>query len=332
MHPPFHFASVSSPGLAKPCIIASPSPFATLSPSPFVILNHLPSVIASEAKQSPYHSLSLPRLLQRYVPRNDMINYYRFPSLQVEETEISTPRVAESELVLSNLQRGPVGIRNHFVPILHVMASEQQGNSPPSTIMDVNQGLSRASQPQWGLPLRTPLPALANQALSEVPLPSREDSFGTNLPKLPISVADFAEQPPCRSEWEGFKQIDKQGALDLPRSQMLRGYLNQAQQHDMSSSNTLGGENNKELFSALLQGTAHYIGAPPAELALAPLGRPTARSDEGPSSVAETEGGMIGGEQAAEMPTPDPETLAREVYAILKRRLAREREQAYGLS
>jgi hypothetical protein len=261
-----------------------------------------------------------------------MINYYRFPSLQVEETEISTPRVAESELVLSNLQRGPVGIRNHFVPILHVMASEQQGNSPPSTIMDVNQGLSRASQPQWGLPLRTPLPALANQALSEVPLPSREDSFGTNLPELPISMADFAEQPPCRSEWEGFKQIDKQGALDLPRSQMLRGYLNQAQQHDMSSSNTLGGENNKELFSALLQGTAHYIGAPPAELALAPLGRPIARSDEAPSPVAETEGGMIGGEQVAEMPTPDPETLAREVYAILKRRLAREREQAYGLS
>ncbi len=69
---------------------------------------------------------------------------------------------------------------------------------------------------------------------------------------------------------------------------------------------------------------------PPApELALAPIssGR-RAESTSAPSSQAETRAE----ERTAEMPAPDLEAIANDVYRILKRRLARERERAFGVS
>jgi len=70
-----------------------------------------------------------------------------------------------------------------------------------------------------------------------------------------------------------------------------------------------------------------YASQPTSELALAPVGRPT-EAVSSPLPKAEIEAEEITKEAVA----PDIDTIARDVYSILKRRLKRERERALGLS
>ena len=83
----------------------------------------------------------------------------------------------------------------------------------------------------------------------------------------------------------------------------------------------------REPLPATFEGAAHYGSQPTPELALAPVGR-TAETASTPSPRTEMETKSTTGEASA----PDIDTIARDVYSLLKRRLARERERALGLS
>ncbi len=73
--------------------------------------------------------------------------------------------------------------------------------------------------------------------------------------------------------------------------------------------------------------TAYYGSQPTPELALAPVEHPAeAVSPTSPKAEVKAE------ETTKEAAAPDIDTIARDVYHILKRRLARERERALGLS
>jgi hypothetical protein len=78
---------------------------------------------------------------------------------------------------------------------------------------------------------------------------------------------------------------------------------------------------------SMFESQAAYEGLPAPELALAPVGR-RAESAAAPSLPAEAraEG------HTPETPAPNLEDIANDVYRILKRRLARERERAFGVS
>lgn len=82
-----------------------------------------------------------------------------------------------------------------------------------------------------------------------------------------------------------------------------------------------------EALPVAFEGTAYYGSQPAPELALAPVGR----SAEAASSSAPKAGANLEAE-AGEASGPDIDAIARDVYTILKRRLARERERALGLS
>jgi hypothetical protein len=82
-----------------------------------------------------------------------------------------------------------------------------------------------------------------------------------------------------------------------------------------------------ESLVAMFGGMAYQESHPPPELALAPVGR-YAEGVSSPPSRGEVEG--EGGTK--EVAAPDIDAIARDVYSILKRRLARERERALGLS
>jgi len=75
------------------------------------------------------------------------------------------------------------------------------------------------------------------------------------------------------------------------------------------------------------EGRAFYGNQPAPELALAPVGS-QAETVSAPLPKTETQVENSTGEAT----TPDMDTIARDVYRILKRRLARERERAWGLS
>lgn len=79
-------------------------------------------------------------------------------------------------------------------------------------------------------------------------------------------------------------------------------------------------------LSTTFGGTAYYESSPVPELALAPVGSSEAVSS--PTAKTETQVENTTGEAA----TPDIDNIARDVYHILKRRIARERERALGLS
>lgn len=78
---------------------------------------------------------------------------------------------------------------------------------------------------------------------------------------------------------------------------------------------------------SMFESQAAYEGPPAPELALAPVGR-RAESAAAPSTPAEARAE----EHTPETPAPDLEDIANDVYRILKRRLARERERAFGVS
>jgi len=75
------------------------------------------------------------------------------------------------------------------------------------------------------------------------------------------------------------------------------------------------------------EGRAFYGNQPAPELALAPV-ESQAETVSAPPPKTETQVENITGEATA----PDIDNIARDVYRILKRRLARERERAWGLS
>jgi hypothetical protein len=88
-------------------------------------------------------------------------------------------------------------------------------------------------------------------------------------------------------------------------------------------SKSTGGD---ELLQAMFDRTAYYGSQPAPELALAPV-ESQARSAP-PTARQETRTETTTREASA----PDIDTIARNVYSLLRRRLARERERALGLS
>ena len=80
---------------------------------------------------------------------------------------------------------------------------------------------------------------------------------------------------------------------------------------------------------AMFAGTAYYGDEPTPELALAPVGRPAEAVSSAPSEVvARTDGTEVEDEEEE----TDIDAIARQVYPILKRRLAIERERMQGLA
>ncbi len=70
---------------------------------------------------------------------------------------------------------------------------------------------------------------------------------------------------------------------------------------------------------------------PATNLALAPLARPQGNSSPTSSSQGESVGASLVEEQTEEATGADPDSLAREVYEIIKHRLLVEKEQAQGM-
>ncbi len=83
----------------------------------------------------------------------------------------------------------------------------------------------------------------------------------------------------------------------------------------------------EEILSPAFEGTTYYGSQLAPELALAPAGRPSETAS--PTLFRAEEEGE---EAETETATPDIDAIARQVYPILKRRLAIERERMRGLS
>jgi len=130
--------------------------------------------------------------------------------------------------------------------------------------------------------------------------------------------------PPDRSENYSFlRQRDKEPSSprDITRQPALELLLTSVTEPGTGAKATGSGVS----LSASFEGAAYYGRQSTPELALAPA-VPAETVPPSPKTQTKTE------EITKETTTPDIDTIARDVYSILKRRLAREKERALGLS
>jgi hypothetical protein len=177
-------------------------------------------------------------------------------------------------------------------------------------------------------------------------LPFQEQLSLTGFRPESVPLAERIDQtsatpPPLRFERAGRASIPERMAEEYPpqyrRNVPSPARIEEARQPVSRPPVSPGTESRAEftatyragLLSMFESQAAHESPPPAPELALAPIssGR-RAESTSAPSSQAETRAE----ERTAEMPAPDLEAIANDVYRILKRRLARERERAFGVS
>ncbi len=146
---------------------------------------------------------------------------------------------------------------------------------------------------------------------------------------VPASISGFAEEVPFpSSEYVAptelvFPRHEPSSAQNVVNSQ-LRSPAAAADKGIASAA--------EQLLGTLGVRSSHGAGPPP-KLALAPVGRPMGGAgDSAVAAAPEAQQAEPEEERETEQPTEqDLDKLAREVYAVLKRRLARERERSLAV-
>jgi len=171
--------------------------------------------------------------------------------------------------------------------------------------------LHRESPSIAGLPRR---PSLAPESIDRTPASPFDKYFkSVGDPSLPDGRENYSFLRQRGKESSSPRDITRQPALELLLTSV-------AGPGTGSKATDSGGS-----LSAILEGTAYYGSQSTPELALAPAG-PAETVPPPPKRQTKIE------EMTKETTAPDIDTIARDVYSILKRRLTRERERALGLS
>jgi len=171
--------------------------------------------------------------------------------------------------------------------------------------------LHRESPSIAGLPRR---PSLAPESIDRTPASPFDKYFkSVGDPSLPDGRENYSFLRQRGKESSSPRDITRQPALELLLTSV-------AGPGTGSKATDSGGS-----LSAILEGTAYYGSQSTPELALAPAGLAETVPPP-PKRQTKIE------EMTKETTAPDIDTIARDVYSILKRRLTRERERALGLS
>lgn len=209
--------------------------------------------------------------------------------------------------------------------------SEDSGNMNYSPVIVTEATTDNASLGQGWQAVQTEMPLTSRGPLSVASL--HRQSSPTGIYQMPTSPLQQyfkpvgRASPPDRSEgfsfpWKQEYEPSALGYKDTHQPALESLFTSIVEPRTGSKATSSGGA-----LSAAFQGTAYYGSQTMPELALAPVGRQVEEvSPPSPKAEAKTE------ETVEEAPAPDIDTIARDVYSILKRRLARERERAQGLS
>ena len=133
--------------------------------------------------------------------------------------------------------------------------------------------------------------------------------------------------PPEESENFGFLWNQDYEPSLLPDKETRQSVLEQLITSVATPGTGSNATHQEESLTAIFEGTAYYGSQVAPELALAPVGRSTEAVSPPPPKPEVKEI-----EDTNELAAPDIDAIARDVYCILKRRLAREKERALGLS
>jgi hypothetical protein len=158
-----------------------------------------------------------------------------------------------------------------------------------------------------------------------VPLAERVDQTSATPPPLRFERAGRASIPERMAE-----EYSPQSRRKVPPPARIEEARQPVSQPPVSPGTESRAEFTATYRAGLLsmfESQAAHESPPALELALAPVGR-RAESTSVPSPQAEARAE----ERTRETPAPDLEAIANDVYRILKRRLARERERAFGVS
>ncbi len=158
-----------------------------------------------------------------------------------------------------------------------------------------------------------------------VPLIERIDQTSAARPRLGFGQVGRASVPGGTAE-----EYSPQHQRDVPSPARIEEVRQPVSRPPVSPYTESGAEFTATYRTgrlSMFESQAAHESLPAPELALAPVGR-RAESAAAPSSPAEARAE----EHTPETPAPDLEDIANDVYRILKRRLARERERAFGVS